>query len=71
MFTSTLSFSQGVCRAVGIKYGMAHVEVKAQLDEAKKKWIEYVEQQIVINPLVSISDLSLTHITNIAEQIVL
>jgi hypothetical protein len=33
-------YAEGVCRAVGIKYGMAHVEIKAEYDEKRSKWIK-------------------------------
>jgi len=35
-------YAEGVCRAVGIKYGMAHVEIKAEFDEKRNKWINPV-----------------------------
>jgi len=35
-----VQYAEGVCRAVGIKYGMSHCELKAKYDEKRKKWIE-------------------------------
>ena len=39
-YTELVRYAEGVCRAVGIKYGMAHVEIKAEFDEKRKKWIK-------------------------------
>ncbi|KAL3896876.1 MAG: hypothetical protein SGARI_007053 [Bacillariaceae sp.] len=38
-YSELVRYAEGVCRAVGIKYGMAHVEIKAEFDETRKKWI--------------------------------
>ncbi|KAL3802801.1 hypothetical protein HJC23_007578 [Cyclotella cryptica] len=38
-FSSLVQYAEGVCRAVGIKYGMAHVELKAEFDEEREKWV--------------------------------
>jgi len=35
-----VKYAEGVCRAVGIKYGMGHCELKATFDEKRKKWVE-------------------------------
>lgn len=37
---SLVKYAEGVCRAVGIKYGVGHCEIKATFDEAKNKWVE-------------------------------
>lgn len=39
-YAELVRYAEGVCRAVGIKYGMAHVEVKADFDEKRNKWIK-------------------------------
>ena len=39
-YSELVRYAEGVCRAVGIKYGMAHVEVKAEWDEKRNKWIK-------------------------------
>lgn len=41
-YAELVRYAEGVCRAVGIKYGMAHVEVKADFDEKRNKWINPV-----------------------------
>ena len=41
-YSSLVKYAEGVCRAVGIKYGMAHVELKAHLDEKRNRWVEPV-----------------------------
>jgi hypothetical protein len=35
-----VKYAEGVCRAVGIKYGMGHCELKATFDEKRQKWVE-------------------------------
>lgn len=40
VYSELARYAEGVCRAVGIKYGMAHVELKAKYDDKRKKWIE-------------------------------
>ena len=35
-----VKYAEGVCRAVGIKYGVGHCEIKAKFDESKNKWVE-------------------------------
>ncbi len=37
-----VKYAEGVCRAVGIKYGVGHCEIKATFDEKKNKWVEWV-----------------------------
>ena len=39
-YSDLVRYAEGVTRAVGIKYGMAHVELKATFDEKRKRWIE-------------------------------
>lgn len=39
-YSDLVRYAEGVARAVGIKYGMAHVELKATFDEKRKRWIE-------------------------------
>eukprot|EP00574_Skeletonema_japonicum_P001223 CAMPEP_0201738770 /NCGR_PEP_ID=MMETSP0593-20130828/45426_1 /ASSEMBLY_ACC=CAM_ASM_000672 /TAXON_ID=267983 /ORGANISM="Skeletonema japonicum, Strain CCMP2506" /LENGTH=568 /DNA_ID=CAMNT_0048232997 /DNA_START=86 /DNA_END=1792 /DNA_ORIENTATION=+ len=41
-YTELVRYAEGVCRAVGIKYGMAHVEIKAEFDKKRNKWINPV-----------------------------
>jgi len=41
-YASLVRYAEGVCRAVGIKYGMAHVEVKARYDAEKKRYVDPV-----------------------------
>ncbi len=41
-YSSLVQYAEGVCRAVGIKYGMAHVELKAEYNEERKKWVKWV-----------------------------
>lgn len=41
-----VQYAEGVCRAVGIKYGMSHCELKAKYDEKRKKWIDPVMIEI-------------------------
>ncbi|KAL7489126.1 hypothetical protein ACHAW6_014712 [Cyclotella cf. meneghiniana] len=38
-YASLVRYGEGVCRAVGIKYGMAHIELKAVYDEKVGRWI--------------------------------
>lgn len=40
VYTELVRYAEGVCRAVGIKYGMAHVEIKAAFDENRNKWVK-------------------------------
>ena len=42
VYSELVRYAEGVCRAVGIKYGMAHVEIKAEYDEKRNKWINPV-----------------------------
>jgi biotin carboxylase len=37
-YASLVRYAEGVCRAVGIKYGMAHIELKATFDEKVGRW---------------------------------
>lgn len=39
-------YAEGVCRAVGIKYGMGHCELKARYDETRQKWVDPVMIEI-------------------------
>lgn len=39
-FALLVKYAEGVCRAVGIKYGMGHCELKARFDEKRNKWVE-------------------------------
>lgn len=41
-YAELVRYAEGVCRAVGIKYGMAHVEIKADFDEKRNKWVNPV-----------------------------
>lgn len=41
-YASLVKYAEGVCRAVGIKYGMAHCELKVKFDERKKAWVDPV-----------------------------
>mmetsp|Transcript_54006 Transcript_54006/g.80200 ORF Transcript_54006/g.80200 Transcript_54006/m.80200 type:complete len:554 (-) Transcript_54006:173-1834(-) len=45
-YASLVKYAEGVCRAVGIKYGMAHCEVKVKFDEKKKVWVDPVMIEI-------------------------
>mmetsp|Transcript_2769 Transcript_2769/g.5039 ORF Transcript_2769/g.5039 Transcript_2769/m.5039 type:complete len:555 (+) Transcript_2769:141-1805(+) len=45
-YASLVKYAEGVCRAVGIKYGMAHCELKAKYDEKTKKWVDPVMIEI-------------------------
>ena len=39
-YISLVKYAEGVARSVGIKYGMAHIEVKAQFDEKRGRWVD-------------------------------
>lgn len=39
-YASLVRYAEGVCRAVGIKYGMAHIEIKAKYDSKVGRWID-------------------------------
>lgn len=41
-YSFLVKYAEGVCRAVGIKYGMAHVELKSHFDEKRNRWVEPV-----------------------------
>ena len=41
-YSNLVRYAEGITRAVGIKYGLAHVEVKAIYNEEKKKYIDPV-----------------------------
>ena len=41
-YASLVRYGEGVCRAVGIKYGMAHIELKAEFDPNVGRWINPV-----------------------------
>lgn len=45
-FASLVQYAEGVCRAVGIKYGMGHCELKARYDEKRNKWVDPVMIEI-------------------------
>jgi hypothetical protein len=45
-FASIVKYAEGVCRAVGIKYGVGHCEIKATFDESKDKYVEPVMIEI-------------------------
>jgi hypothetical protein len=45
-FASIVKYAEGVCRAVGIKYGVGHCEIKATYDESKDKYVEPVMIEI-------------------------
>eukprot|EP00536_Pseudo-nitzschia_multiseries_P004668 jgi/Psemu1/253808/estExt_Genewise1Plus.C_790038 len=45
-YASLVKYAEGVCRAVGIKYGMAHCELKTKWDEKKKAWVDPVMIEI-------------------------
>jgi len=39
-YASLITYAEGVCRAVGIKYGVGHCELKAKYDAERNKWVE-------------------------------
>lgn len=39
-FKFLVKYAEGVCRAVGIKYGIGHLELKAKYDEKRNRWVE-------------------------------
>lgn len=39
-YADLVRYAEGVCRAVGIKYGIGHCELKAKWDEKRNKWVE-------------------------------
>ena len=39
-YAAMVRYAEGVCRAVGIKYGLGHCEIKAKWDEQKQKWYD-------------------------------
>jgi len=41
-YSNLVRYAEGITRAVGIKYGLAHVEVKAIYNEEKKKYMDPV-----------------------------
>jgi len=41
-YASLVQYAEGVCRAVGIKYGMAHVELKAEFNPTIGRWVSPV-----------------------------
>lgn len=45
-FASLVQYAEGVCRAVGIKYGMGHCELKAKFDEKRNRWVDPVMIEI-------------------------
>lgn len=38
-YIALVKYAEGVCRAVGIRYGMAHCEIKATFDEKLGRWV--------------------------------
>jgi hypothetical protein len=38
-YASLVKYAEGVCRGVGIRYGMAHCEIKAPFDEKLGRWV--------------------------------
>lgn len=45
-YASLVQYAEGVCRAVKIKYGMGHCELKAKWDEKRNKWVDPVMIEI-------------------------
>lgn len=45
-FSSLVQYVEGVARAVGIKYGVGHCELKAKWDEKRQKWVDPVMIEI-------------------------
>lgn len=45
-YAALITYAEGVCRAVGIKYGMGHCEIKAKWDEKRKVWVDPVMIEI-------------------------
>mmetsp|Transcript_26457 Transcript_26457/g.72742 ORF Transcript_26457/g.72742 Transcript_26457/m.72742 type:complete len:563 (-) Transcript_26457:175-1863(-) len=45
-YAALVKYAEGVCRAVGIKYGMGHCELKVKWDEKKKVWVDPVMIEI-------------------------
>lgn len=45
-YARLVKYAEGVCRAVGIKYGMGHCELKAKFDESKNVWVDPVMIEI-------------------------
>mmetsp|Transcript_1650 Transcript_1650/g.2643 ORF Transcript_1650/g.2643 Transcript_1650/m.2643 type:complete len:581 (-) Transcript_1650:12-1754(-) len=45
-FASLVQYTEGVARAVGIKYGVGHCEVKAKWDDRRQKWVDPVMIEI-------------------------
>uniref|UniRef100_A0A7S4I5S5 ATP-grasp domain-containing protein n=1 Tax=Odontella aurita TaxID=265563 RepID=A0A7S4I5S5_9STRA len=41
-YSNLVRYGEGIARAVGIKYGFAHVELKAEYDAAKDKYVDPV-----------------------------
>ena len=39
VYAALVQYGEGICRAVGIKYGMAHVELKAKYDTERGRYI--------------------------------
>jgi len=39
-FSAMVRYAEGVCRAVGIKYGLGHCEIKAKWDEQRQRWVD-------------------------------
>jgi len=45
-YADLVRYAEGVCRAVGIKYGIGHCELKAKWDEKRNKWVDPVMIEI-------------------------
>uniref|UniRef100_A0A7S4RCM3 ATP-grasp domain-containing protein n=2 Tax=Ditylum brightwellii TaxID=49249 RepID=A0A7S4RCM3_9STRA len=45
-YAALVRYAEGVCRAVGIKYGFAHVELMSRYDEKKNKFVEPVMVEV-------------------------
>ena len=45
-YSLLVKYAEGVARAVGIKYGMGHCELKAKFDKKRNKWVDPVMIEI-------------------------
>mmetsp|Transcript_53489 Transcript_53489/g.113601 ORF Transcript_53489/g.113601 Transcript_53489/m.113601 type:complete len:571 (+) Transcript_53489:188-1900(+) len=45
-YAQLVQYAEGVCRAVGIKYGMGHCELKAEWNEKRNRWVDPVMIEI-------------------------
>uniref|UniRef100_A0A7R9ZID5 ATP-grasp domain-containing protein n=1 Tax=Pseudictyota dubia TaxID=2749911 RepID=A0A7R9ZID5_9STRA len=39
-YAAMVRYAEGVCRAVGIRYGLGHCEIKAKWDEKRQRWVD-------------------------------